>query len=421
MIDDETIGRFDIENLFGKKRLEEILGTISAATGLGLNVLDYRGETITEPIGYPPFCRSMSQAEESKALCRSAIVYGTSQALARQKLYVYLCPCGLLEMAIPIIVKNHFLGSLCAGQVRSEQTPKEVPRLAKMFEAELSACPMGVQRKRDLKAVPAVKYDRFLGMAGLISLIVDQLCDGVTASHALGRDFSHELASVREETGRLEAELKMRSSEIVKLKSRWNSYFLINTLNAISNLAVIENSPRTNEMIILCADYLRHALMSGQNYVLLADEVESLECFLKTQKIRFGALLNYTISISVDASSRRIPVHVIMPFVERAVFYGTTTREAELNVALTISLEGYDLVVRIADDGPGLTEEEFASRFAALKRGHEGEAIALGLASARQRLGDLFGREYEMDVKNIAGRGSECVLRFPASLPADPA
>lgn len=419
LIDDEAISQFDILNLFGKQKLDDVLGTIAQATGLGLIILDYKGDAITEPVAFTPFCQAMREEENSAALCRSSIVYGTSQALSRQRKFVYFCPCGLLEMTIPIIVKNHFLGSLCAGQVRCDQAPKEVPRLARMFEAELAACPLNAQRKKMYKSVPVFDYEKFVGITELISLVISQLSEKVVANQVLSRDVSHELNAARDEIVRLEAELNLKKSEVTKLKSRLNYYFLINTLNAISNLAVIEDSPRTNEMIILCAEHLRHGLPANKNFVLLAEEADNVERFLKMQKIRFGTLLNYSLNISSDAAMRRVPVHVIMPFVERAVFYGLTAREAELNVTLTVSLEGQDVVVQVTDDGPGLNEDELAAKFASFQNGHEGEAIQMGLAGARQRLSDLFGREYEVEIKNIIGRGTECVLKFPASLPVE--
>ena len=418
MIDDEAISRFDILNLFGKQRLEDIQSVIAQATGLGVIVLDYKGDTITEPTGFTLFCQKMRQDEKSAALCRSADVYGTSQALALQRKFIYACPCGLMEVAIPIIVKNHFLGGFYAGQVRFDKAPKTMPRLAKMFDAQLAECPLSAQRKKMYSSIPVYEYERFEHLSELIVLIISQLTEKAVASQVVSRDMNHELAAARDELARLEAELNLKKSEVLKLRARLNYYFLINSLNAISNLAVIEDSPRTTEMIILLAEHLKHGLPVQKNFVLLAEEAENVERYLKMQKIRYGHLLNYTINVSRDLAMHKVPVHVIMPFVERAVFFGLNTREAELNVSLTVSQEDEDIVIQVTDDGPGLGEQELTAKFAAFQSGYEGEAIGLGLAGARQRLTDLFGLDFEVDIKNIAGRGTESVLKFPAHLPA---
>jgi Predicted signal transduction protein with a C-terminal ATPase domain len=384
LIDDEVISRFDILNLFGKEKLENIQTTIAKASGLALVILDYKGEAITEMTAFTPFCRKMRGGDKSAYLCRSADIYGSSQALTRQKKFIYFCPCGLLEVAIPIIVKNHYLGTLYAGQVRCDEAPKDIPRLGKMFEHELAECPLNASQKKMYRSIAVYEFERFRSLAELISLVSGQLCEQVMAGHLVSRDINHELTEAKEEIKRLETELKLKKSEVVKLKSRLNYYFLINTLNAISNLAVIEESPRTNEMIILFAEHLKHGLPVQKNFVLLSEEIENVERYLKMQKIRFGQLLNYTINISRDLAMRKVPVHVIMPFVERAVFSGLTTREAELHVTLTLSEEGQDVVIQVTDDGPGWSEEELAARFASFQNGYEGDAIQMAMAGARK-------------------------------------
>jgi len=107
------------------------------------------------------FCQKMREEEKSAALCRSADVYGSSQALARQKKFIYFCPCGLMEVAIPIIVKNHYLGTLYAGQVRCDDAPKAVPRLARMFESELADCPLNAAQKKCIKVFPFMNLNGF--------------------------------------------------------------------------------------------------------------------------------------------------------------------------------------------------------------------------------------------------------------------
>jgi len=419
LIDDEVISRFDILNLFGKEKLEAIQETISRATGLALVTLDFKGEAITEMTGFTPFCLEMRAGENSAELSRSADIYGSSQALARQKKFIYFCPFGLLEVAIPIIVKNHYLGALYAGQVRCSDAPATVPRLDKMFAAELAGCPLNAALKKMYKSIPAYDFERFRHLARLISLVIGQLCGEVEAGQLLSRDMNHELNASREEIKRLKAELKLKSSETVKLRSRLNCYFLINTLNAISNLTVIEEAPRTNELIILFAEYLKHGLPPQKHFVALSEEMENIERYLKMHKIRYGPLLNYSLNISRDLAARKAPLGVIPPFVERAVFCGLSTREAELHLTVTVAEEGPDVVVQVTDDGPGWSEEELAARFASFQSGYEGEAIQMALAGARQRLTDLFGLNYELEIKNIAGRGTESLLKFPSRPPAE--
>lgn len=91
-------------------------------------------------------------------------------------------------------------------------------------------------------------------------------------------------------------------------------------MNSISNLAAIEDSPKTNEMIVMFADYLKQSLGSQKSYTNLSDEFENIEKYLKIQKVKYGDLLQYSINMNEKMHYQRIPSHIIMPFVEYAVF-----------------------------------------------------------------------------------------------------
>ncbi|MGL4208004.1 MAG: sensor histidine kinase [Candidatus Adiutrix sp.] len=418
MFDYEAISRFDILNLFGRERLENIQKILAKATGLAMVTLDYKGERLTEMTEFTPFCQEMRQGDLSAQLCRTSDVYGAGQALGRQNKFIYCCPCGLWEVAIPIIVKNHYLGCFFAGQVRCDNAPAEAPLLGKLFEDQLSKCRLNSRQKKLYKNIPSYDYSHFVHLAELISLVIAQVAGTDMLNQTVSNQLKGEISDLKEQIKILEAELSLRKSEVIKFKSKLNYYFLINTLNSISNLAVIEDSPRTNEMIILFAEHLRHGLPAHKNFVLLAEEVDNIERYLKMHKIRFGDLLTYSINLSPELTMRKAPAHVIMPFVEKAVFYGLATRESRLEVMLSVTTEGPDIVIVISDDGPGLTDEELSVIFAPFQNGYEGEAIQMGVLGASQRLGELFGQEYSLEIKTVAGRGTENILRFPSNLSA---
>lgn len=107
-----SISNFSIARLFGIKVLENIQDKIAKATGLAFVTVDYRGEPITEMTSFTPFCQQVRKDENAKRICMSSDAFGAIQAAVTQKTYVYFCPCGLIEIAIPIIVRGHYLGGL---------------------------------------------------------------------------------------------------------------------------------------------------------------------------------------------------------------------------------------------------------------------------------------------------------------------
>lgn len=415
--DDDAINRFNILDLFGKERLETIQDTVAKATGLGLVTLDYKGDPITEMTGFTPFCQEMRKKETSSLLCRSSDVYGAGQALALQQKSIYFCPCGLLEVAIPIIVKNHYLGGFYGGQVRCDNAPKEIIRLDKMLEGQLKSCPFSEKQKKLHQQIPVYDYTYFEYITELISLIINQIGEKEIVTQGHTQHINDEVALLREQVRNLENELSHRRRESVNMTARSNYYFLINTLNAVSNMAELEQAERTNEMVLLFADHLKYGAPTDKNFILLSEEVADVQRYLMMQKIRFDTRLQYEIFVPKELGTRKIPVHVIMPFIEFSVFYGMRTRDAALRVDLAVALEENTLVITVTDDGPGLTEEELTARFAPFKNGYEGEGIRRNMAAVRRRLADLYGEDGEVTLRAVPGKGTECVIKFPAQLP----
>ena len=117
LFDDPTAkSGFDILELFGRKNLENIMQKIAAATGLAFVTVDYRGEPVTDSISFCSFCKRVQEDPERAKLCSAYNAFGAIQAAVFRNTNVYFCPCGLLEVAIPLEVQGQFLGGFIGGQ-----------------------------------------------------------------------------------------------------------------------------------------------------------------------------------------------------------------------------------------------------------------------------------------------------------------
>ncbi|MDR2891910.1 MAG: PocR ligand-binding domain-containing protein [Deltaproteobacteria bacterium] len=411
--DGDAINNFNILDLFGKERLEAIQRALAQATGLALVTLDYKGDPITEMTGFSPFCLDARQNTDSCALCRSSDVYGAGQALAKQRKFIYFCPHGLLEAAIPIIVRNHFLGAFYGGQIRCADAPDGIPRLARLFEDDLKRCPYGEKQKKLFRNIPQLGYAQFMHITELISLIIEEVGETGSLSGGQNRNCGVELVRAKQHIQMLESNLEHARHENVNLSARLNQYSLLGSLTAIANLAELENAPQTGEASRLLAEQIRYAAPKEKPFVLLSEEMADIRRYLKIQKIRFAERLYYTLDIPKELNSRKIPVHTILPLVEYAVFYGLRADEAELNVSVTASMDGERLLVSVNDDGPGLGEDELAALFARFKGAHEGEAIQMNLHSARRRLRELYGADGGISISATTGLGTQSLVVLP--------
>lgn len=409
--EDSVFNNFDINHLFGKEKLEDIQEKISKATGLAFVTVDFKGEPVTEMTSFTEFCREVRRNEGEKRLCWSSDAFGAIQAAVTQKTSVYFCPCGLMEVAIPIVVRGHYLGGFIGGQIRCDDAPPNVCRLETvMHHAE----DYKISKSDLFNKILGMPYQQFVNIADMISLIINQLGEKELSRLMLKESLNKEMDSLSEKRKRMELEYSLKNAELTALQSQMNPSFLFRCLNSISNLAVIENAPKTNEMVTLFAEFLRYNLINTKNSISVADEMENIERYLKIQKVRLGERLNYSIDIAENIHMQRIPNFIVLPFVEKAVFYGIDQKREGGTVRISVSYLNSDVAISIEDNGLGLNEEKISQRFKSYKEGgYEGDTIETGISSIRQRLVSSFGPQYDVVMQYSEKSGTKCLIKYP--------
>ena len=109
----------NIESFLDPDYLEEILASFSKATGLHIEAVNRKGETLAilgnkNRCDFCQFIRSHSKGEKK---CIASYKEATLEAVKWNEPYFFRCHAGLVIWAVPIILDNVFLGSIICGQV----------------------------------------------------------------------------------------------------------------------------------------------------------------------------------------------------------------------------------------------------------------------------------------------------------------
>lgn len=410
-VNDIDINNLDIIHLFGKEALEDIQKKISGATGLACITVDYKGDPVTVPCSFTQFCQTVRQSQEACTLCHASDAFGAIQAAVTRKPSVYFCPCGLLEAAIPIIIKGHYLGGFIGGQVRCEDAPSDVARLENVMKQSVYH-----QKEKSLEpwfeSINIYPYEKFVHTANLISIIINQLSEKIIIQQMQITGLEQELSHITAQYQKDIMDRKLKNTEI-SCQSQLNPYFLKNTLTSISNMAVIEDAEKTTKMLNTFIEYIKQLYISTQPYPYLFIELENIERYLEMQKIKMGDALSYCIQIPENMKLQRIPGQILLPYIEYAVFYGISLKRGGGDVIVTGSYQGDDVCIIVEDNGPGYSEEELIKRFEKFDRGHEGDSIGAGITNARLRLKALYGGKYDVVTENMIGKGRRCQIIYP--------
>jgi two-component system, LytTR family, sensor kinase len=209
-------------------------------------------------------------------------------------------------------------------------------------------------------------------------------------------------ATMRAATLAQEAQLKM-------LRYQLNPHFLFNTLNAISTL-ILDNENRTaNQTVMRLSEFLRYTLdQDPMKKVTLRQEIEAMNLYLTTEKLRFGERLHLEYAVEDTALDALVPSLLLQPLIENAVKYAVSPSERGGTVRVEGRARGSMLELAVSDDGPGLQAYHLPGGPA------PGAGRGVGLRNTRERLSVLYA-----DRHRFATLDNKPGLRIELGLPLE--
>lgn len=190
--------------------------------------------------------------------------------------------------------------------------------------------------------------------------------------------------------------LKMKSllkeAELKFLQSQINPHFLFNTLNAASQLAMIEGADRSSEFMENIAQLFRYNLKNIEELVPLRDEIEYVKNYMQVLKIRFGSRITFFNDIDEEALDTRIPRITIQPIVENAFIHGLQDLERSGEIHLNVkSIEG-SILIEVIDNGKGMDSECIQSILNSVEKDPKAQkhVTGIGINNVIERLQILF-------------------------------
>jgi sensor histidine kinase YesM len=198
-----------------------------------------------------------------------------------------------------------------------------------------------------------------------------------------------------------ELEKKLVQAHLGALKMQLQPHFLFNTLNAITVLVRQQQGRQAEEMLSRLSDLLRLVLEDVEaQEVPLSRELEYLELYLSIEQVRFQDRLHVKIAVDPECLDAAIPYMALQPIVENAIRHGIGRSSAAGSLVISARRSGDDLLIEIADDGPGLAGQGRPKR-------------GIGLANTRARLEQLYGVSAQLTLENGPAGGAVARMTLP--------
>ena len=208
----------------------------------------------------------------------------------------------------------------------------------------------------------------------------------------------------QQEEAMLKAVALAQEAQLKMLRYQLNPHFLFNTLNAISTLILDNQNRKANQAVARLSEFLRYTLdQDPMKKVTLRQEIEALDLYLGTERLRFGERLRLEYAIEGPALEALVPSLLLQPLLENSLKYAVSAREQGGRVRIEgRTREGW-LELSVIDDGPGLREGTPVS-----------ERRGVGLRNTSERLAVLYGDNRRFSVGN-----SNPGLRVDMALPLE--
>lgn len=237
--------------------------------------------------------------------------------------------------------------------------------------------------------------------------------DAGTALQLGANDFLYKPFQLEELRARVRSLILMKQSaqlsasyEIAFLHAQIKPHFLYNALNTIAALCEID-SPKAGDLILSLAKYLRGTLdfANLSSLVSLGKELALVKAYLNIEQARFPDLsVEWNIDENIHAE---MPPMVLQTLVENAVKHGIMKQEGQGTVRISITRHPDGLLFTVADDGPGLSQQELEKILEAPTA-----ETGIGLYNTHTRLTRLYG--HGLSLSAGLGKGTEISFMIPS-------
>lgn len=208
--------------------------------------------------------------------------------------------------------------------------------------------------------------------------------------------------ALRLELNASELQRQLVHAQLGALKMQLQPHFLYNTLNAIMVLVRQQKGNQAEEMLARLSDLLRCVLEDVEaQEVPLRRELEYLQLYLSIEQVRFPDRLRAEISADTSILDAAVPQMGLQPIVENAIRHGIGRSSSAGRIQIQAARETNRLVIKVADDGPGLAGET------------PSQSGGIGLRNTRERLRQLYGDNASLSVENGERGGAVVTMALP--------
>ncbi len=211
----------------------------------------------------------------------------------------------------------------------------------------------------------------------------------------------------------LESQVKENEAKIRMLIYQINPHFIYNTLNCVICLARKNDNEGIISLMRTFITLLRGVISTDTNsFEFIKDEMEYINNYVDVLKYSYNNIPSVTWDVDQDLMENRILKQILYPLVENSIFHGILPVEHPCRLTVSIKHEGDAIRVTVADNGRGMTDEEFGRLKEDFIVNEAVDGKHIGLQNINKRLMLIFGPKSALSVKSRIGEGTEISFSY---------
>ena len=211
-------------------------------------------------------------------------------------------------------------------------------------------------------------------------------------------------------------EVREREAEIRMLQSQINPHFLHNTLDNIYCIAQIEEIEPIEILTKSLSEMMRYSVNNKTMYASLQDEINHVRAYIEIINIRYEDSIHLTFDIPEELQQACVVKLLLQPLAENACIHGILPKpEQKGNLHIKALQKDDNLIIRVEDDGVGITEERCAYLNKVMQekvhsiRTPQNKGFGIALVNVNDRIRLLDGNEYGIQMEKRP-EGGTCVI-----------
>ena len=226
----------------------------------------------------------------------------------------------------------------------------------------------------------------------------------------LSDSFNHMVVRIQQlMTTVRQEEVNLRKTELKALQAQINPHFLYNTLDSIAWMCEQGQNADAVKMVHALARLFRISISKGHELIPIRKELEHAESYLQIQKYRYKNRFTYQFDVDRSCLDYLCNKITLQPIIENAINHGLDLMVEEGHIDVQLCQDGEDVILRVIDNGVGMTPEQVRT---ILEKGPS-DRTGIGIKNVNDRLQIYFGKQYGLHIESIPDKGTCVEIRMP--------